>query len=174
MELPRLLTRKIDLRDHQQYAINHTSLVKKWKIIEENISAYIIINGVLIKPTKEFSFLDGKEFDMEKIRKIARDMIPYNNRTTNLCNMESSLFSSSLLAIEHYKYFDTKYLNNFAFTGDMCIYFKLYHTDPNLKNAGFPQRVSIEETYVLSDAQLEQRRRTGNEIGEKYVEENKE
>jgi hypothetical protein len=145
---PKYQTRTIDLKKDQEYGISRTCLIKNLKIIEPNITGTMIINGVKIKSDDNtFDFLDGKNFDIEKIRKTLRDIIPINEEENNLCAVESTLFGTQLQATEYYTYFSTEYLFNMIFTGSLCVLFEFSSSEK------IPDIIQLEEIYAISDTQ---------------------
>jgi len=147
LEQPKFFTRCLSINDKHKYGIARTTLVKKWKIKTPNVRAKLTINGLPI----ELDYLDGKEFDITKIRTSLRDIIPLSKEENDLCIIESTIFGSQIQAMEHYKYFPIEKLNEYIFTGDLCIIFNPYDGE------NFPEEFEIEETHIISEVQLKQR-----------------
>lgn len=145
LEKPIFIKRKVFLNRDQGYGIGRTGLISSWKILDD-VKVKMSVNGIPV----ELDFLDGKEFDVEKIRYALRDLIPYTAEDTQLCNVEATLFGTQLLGTEYYRYFPSKYLFDFIFTGELCITF-------NPIGSKSPERIDMEETYVVSEAQLLQK-----------------
>ena len=145
LEKPIHITRKVFLNQDQGYGIGRTGLISSWKVLDD-YQLQMFVNGLRV----DLDFLDGKEFDIAKIRSALRDVIPMSEEETQLCNIEATLFGTQLLGTEFYRYFPSKYLFDYIFTGELCITF-----EPMEKF--LPKRIEIEETYVISEAQLLQK-----------------
>jgi hypothetical protein len=150
IENPICISREVDLRLDQGYGIGRTGLISSWKVLDEGVKLNMFVNGLRVG----LESLNGSEFNISKIRNELRDLVPFTEEETKLCNIESTIFGTQLLATEFYRYFPSKYLFDFIFTGDLCITFK-----PADKK--FPEKISIEETYVISEAQLNQKLQQG-------------
>lgn len=148
---PKFYSRSVTLDKNQQYGVGRTTLVKKWKIITPNIKAKIIINGIPLN----IDFLDGIEFDIPKIREYLKNIIPLTYEENELCILESTIYGSILNCMDHYKYFPINQLENYLFTGDLCIKFEPFDDTIN-----FPDKIDIIEEHILSLLQLTQRLKT--------------
>ena len=149
LDNPIYITRNVHLKHDQGYGIGRTGLIKSWKVITPDIKLKMYINGTHIN----LDFLDGVYFDIPKIRANLRDILPECAETTNLCNIDSTLFGTQLLGTEYYRYFPSDFLFDFIFTGDLCITFD---SDQKL-----PPFVELEEEFVISEAQLKQKLEQG-------------
>jgi hypothetical protein len=156
---PKFYTRCVNLKDHQSFGVDRTALIQNWTITEPNITAKIIINGIILEPLGVLNFLDGKVFNIPKIREALREIIPMTKRENNLCAIESTLFGTQLLSTEYYRYFPSSCLFDMLFTGDLCVSFL-----PQAVSGELPQRIAIEETYALSEAQINQRIKSGETL----------
>ena len=145
---PKYYIRPAQLRSDQGYGIGRTALIKKITITTPNITAIMSINGVPI----QLDGLDGKVFDISYIRSILREIIPTNSTENMLCNVESTIFGTQLLAIEYYRYFPENFLFNMLFTGDLCVTFS-----PTSTNGVLSDNIDIEEEIAISEIQLLQR-----------------
>jgi hypothetical protein len=143
---PIIITRKVYLLKNQGYGIGRTGLISCWKVLDD-YKLQMRVNGLPVN----LDFLDGKFFDVKQIRESLRDIVPFTPEETSLCNIESTIFGTQLLSTEYYRYFPTKKLFDFIFTGELCITFE------PIDCKDFPERIEIEETYVVSEAQLIQK-----------------
>ena len=152
LENPIHISRKVFLNQDQGYGIGRTGLIASRRVIDDyRLKMYV--NGLYV----DLPFLDGKEFNIAKIREALRDVIPMTEEETQLCNIEATLFGTQLLGTEYYRYFPSKFLFNYIFTGELCITFEPMETHQ-------PQRIEIEETYVISEAQLVQKLDAGTPL----------
>jgi hypothetical protein len=115
------------------------------------------VNGVPI--VLEGADLDGRTFDIPKIRAALRELLPCTSEETMLCAAEATIFGTQLLAVEHYRYFPSACLFDLLFTGDLCVEFRVDSADGVL-----PARINIEEEYVLSEMQIRTRLSSGETI----------
>lgn len=145
LESPKYYTRLTQLCNDQDYGIGRTTLVKRWKILTPGITAILKVNDIPII----IDGMDGINFDIPWIRGQLRDIIPCSSEENMLCNAEATLFGTQLLGLEYYRYFSTSFLFNYIFTGELCMSFVLTSVDGIL-----PERVDIEEEYILSEVQL--------------------
>lgn len=154
LDKPIHISRKVYLNRDQGYGIGRTGLISSWKVLDTeefpDIKLKMFINGLYV----DLPFLNGKEFNVSKIREALRDVVPESPEDTLLCNIDSTLFGTQLLGTEFYRYFPSKYLFDYIFTGELCITF-----EPVDKSC--PQRIEIQETYVISEAQLVQKLENG-------------
>lgn len=134
--------RQTQLRLDQGYGIGRTALINSWKITTPGIKARININGIMITPPDE----KDQYFSMPKLRQMLREILPFTPEDNELVRVDSAVYSSQLLATEHYRYFPVKFLFDLIFTGELCIVFVF---DENV-----PEKIDIEEEYVLSESQL--------------------
>lgn len=146
--------RKTQLRADQGYGIGRTALINSWKITTPGITARISINDIMITPPDE----KGQYFSVPKLRQMLREALPFTPEENELVRIDSAVYSSQLLATEHYRYFPIKFLFDLIFTGELCIVFKC--------EGDLPEKIDLEEEYVLSEIQLVQQLSQGKTIEE--------
>ena len=151
---PILKKRQTQLRVDQGYGIGRTALINSWKITTPGIVARIAINGVVV------SLPDEKDhyFPVSKLRQTLREVLPFTPEENELVRIDSSVYSSQLLATEHYRYFPSNFLFDLIFTGELCITF-IFEGD-------VPEKIDLEEEYVLSEIQLMQQLSQGKTVEE--------
>jgi len=154
LDRPKYYTRQTQLRADQGYGIGRTALIRNWKITTPGIKAILKINNEPIN----IIGLDGINFNLSEIREKLREIIPETSEENALCNIESVLFGTQLLAVEHYRYFPTKCLFDYIFTADLCVTFEF----PELED--IPDKIDIEEECVFSEIQLLQRLKAGETL----------
>lgn len=86
-----------------------------------------------------------------------RATVPITPEENELCMIEDVLFGNQLAATEYYRFFPSRFLADFIFTGDLKIWFRIISTNPI-------ESVAVEETYVLSDHQCKDRLRAGEDL----------
>jgi hypothetical protein len=155
---PILKKRKTQLRADQGYGIGRTALINSWKITTPGIVAKITINNITISSPDE----EQQSFSATELRNKLREALPFTPEETELVRIDSSVYSSQLQATEHYRYFPVDFLFNLIFTGDLCITFKLRSES----GEEIPEKVNLEEEYVLSEIQLIQQLQRGKSIEE--------
>lgn len=147
--------RQTQLRAEQGYGIGRTALIRSWKITTPGIVAKLVINDIVVSSEKQ-------EFSVPGLRDKLRDALPFTPEENELIRIDSAVYSSQLQATEHYRYFPTKFLFDLIFTGDLCITFKLRSES----GEDIPEKVELEEEYVLSEIQLLQQLHQGKTIKE--------
>jgi hypothetical protein len=153
---PIFCTRTIKLEKEKGYGIERTALTKRWTIQSPNVVAKININGAKI----DLPTMDGKNFDTNFIRNAVRNLDPCDEQTAEMHSAECTLFGSQLETVPHYTYFPSKYLFDYMFSGTLCITF-----EPESENGEeLPNPILVEEEFILSDKQLEQRINAGEKI----------
>lgn len=165
LQHPILKRRKVQLRVDQGYGIGRTALINSWKITTPGISARIQINSITISSPEE----KDRNFSAAKIRQKLREVLPFTPEENELVRIDSAVYSSQLLATEHYRYFPSNLLFDLIFTGELCITFQL-ETD---SGHNLPEKIDLEEEYVLSETQLLQQLNRGKTI-EEIMEQNDE
>lgn len=145
------------LKKDDNYGLGRTCMVKSWKVLAPaNVGVRIVINNTELKldnTDEKSDLLDGIFFDMEKIRKALRDIIPMTPDENELALIESSMFSAQLTAISHYNSFPARYLDNFFFSGTLYTYFIPF--DLRTGEKVFPKQIDIEEVYIKTKQALE-------------------
>lgn len=152
---PILKKRQTQLRAEQGYGIGRTALINSWKITTPGIVAKLVINDIVVSSEKQ-------EFSVSGLRNKLRDALPFTPEENELIRVDSAVYSSQLQATEHYRYFPTKFLFDLIFTGDLCIIFKLRSES----GEDIPEKIELEEEYVLSEIQLLQQLHQGKTIKE--------
>ena len=152
---PIYYTRSAQFRKDEMYGVGRTTLIKSWSIITPDVTAKMTINGVSIN----LDGMDGRIFDSAFIRNSLRDIFPETPEDNKLCNVEAALFGVQLLCTEYYRHFPSSNLFDMIFTGDLCIQFF-----PECSTGQIPERIDIEETYAISEAQLLQRIQSGETL----------
>jgi len=150
---PKYYTRLVSLKREEGYGIGRTTMIKRWKVLDANVKVRMRVNGVDI----DLDFLDGIEFDAEKIRRELRDIIPCSKQENDLCAAETTIFGAQLSSTEYYRYFPSSMLFDMIFTGDLCITFV-----PQGEN--LPDTIAIEEEYALSEKQVLDRLKGGETL----------
>jgi len=153
LPFPKYYTRMVSLKREEGYGIGRTTMIKRWKVTDPNVKLKMRINGVDI----DLDCLDGVEFHSSKIRRQLRELVPCSKQENDLCAAESTMFGTQLSATEYYRYFPESVLFDLIFTGDLCITFVPEGDD-------FPDNISIEEEYALSEKQVLDRLKNGETL----------
>lgn len=154
LDQPKICTRIIKLKKEQNYSIERTGLVKRWKILTPNIKAKLYINNTELYIDNSDINFDGINFDIPIIRNYIRNLIPMDENENILCNIEGTLLLPQIKAMEHYAYFPLKLIDDFIFTGDIMISFEPSWIDNSINSLTFPDTILIEEEYILSKVRL--------------------
>ena len=145
LEFPKTCNRIVTINQKQEYCLENTGMMKKWKVKTPDIKVEMFVNGLKV----DLPDLDGIHFDCEKIREYCREVIPMTTEENRLCVIESTIYAAQLLAMEHYAYFPFKYFKNFIFSGGLMISFK-----PIDKT---PESFELEEEFILTTKRLTDR-----------------
>lgn len=138
---PKIFNRTVTLKRDEGYGISRTTLINSWKLPDDT-QAYLRINGVKVAGPSNF-------FLAKDIREYLRDQDPIDSETNSLCITESTIFAGQLTCLEYYCYFPINQMFDYIFTGGLCITFDIVDGEPN--------KINIEESFVLSKTQIQEK-----------------